>query len=177
MKSHSAALRRALTAVVLLGCAQSAHSTGACDAFTWDVHHERALFATQAVDQKAGSVLASAPVVALDTLYRLSLTPQKQVAFVFSPGKKSRVDNAYAGLLRLRIAAGGLYRVALSGRLWIDVAQDGRVVASADFTGARGCSAPHKIVLYRLTAGEVLLQVSGGTSPQAELTVTRAPGH
>ncbi|HEY2037648.1 MAG TPA: hypothetical protein VGG96_11580 [Steroidobacteraceae bacterium] len=114
-------------------------------------------------------------MITLDKLYRLSLAPQEQVAFGLPPGKKTHRDSSYAGLIRLHIAAGGLYRIALSGRLWIDVVEHGRLVASADFTGSQGCNTPHKIVLYRLAPGDLLLQVSGGATPQTELTVTHAP--
>lgn len=160
--------------VALLASTNLALAAGACDAFAWDEHYERALFATRPQDQKAGATIASAPLISLDQLYRLSLAPQERVAFAVPPGKKTRTDDAHAGLVRLRIATSGLYRVALSGRLWIDVVRDGKLVASTDFTGARGCKAPRKVVLYRLAAGDMLLQVSGGASPQTELTVTRA---
>jgi len=146
-----------------------------CDAFAWDVGHERALFASQARDQRAGDTVAAAPTIVLDNLYRLSLSPQARVAFAVPPGKKAHGEPGYAGLARLHVAADGLYRIALGGRLWIDVVQDGRLVKSAAFTGAHGCSAPRKIVLFRLVAGDALLQVSGGPGPQTELTVTRAP--
>jgi hypothetical protein len=164
-----------LTVVALLASADLAHAAGACDAFKWDVRHERALFATQAQDRKAGRAVASAPVIFLDELYRLRLAPQDQVALAISPGKKAHRDGARAGLVRVHIAAAGLYRVALSQRFWVDVVEEGRLVPSVDFTGARGCSSPHKIVLYRLAPGDLLLQMSGWASAQTDLTVTRAP--
>ncbi|HEV2441992.1 MAG TPA: hypothetical protein VGT07_05690 [Steroidobacteraceae bacterium] len=164
-----------LATAALFACANPALAAGACAAFAWDVHHEQALFATQPQDKKAGGAVASAPSMSLDRLYRLSLAPQEQVAFAVQPGKKTRTGGAHAGLVRLHIARSGLYRVALSGRFWIDVVKDGKLIASAAFTGARGCNAPRKIVLYRLVAGDILLQLSGGASPQTELTVTRAP--
>jgi hypothetical protein len=164
-----------LTAVALLSHAGLAHAVGACDAFAWDVHHERALFVTQPQDRKAGGAVTSAPVITLDKLYRLSLTSQEQVVFAVPPGKKTPAHGGYAGLVRLHIAASGLYRVALSGRIWVDVVEGGRLIASVDHTGARGCAAPRKVVMYRLAAGDLLLQMSGGVTPQTELTFTRAP--
>jgi hypothetical protein len=62
-----------------------------------------------------------------------------------------------------------------SQRFWVDVVAEGKAVAPADFTGARGCSSPHKILLYRLARGDLLLQLSDWPSPQTELAVTRAP--
>lgn len=164
-----------LLAVALCARAGLALAASPCGAFAWDVGHERALFTTPARDQQAGDTVAAAPTIVLDNLYRLSLSRQAQVAFAVPPGKKAHGEPSYAGLARLHIAADGLYRIALGGRLWIDVVQDGRLVKSVAFTGARGCSTPRKVVLFRLAAGDALLQVSGGPSPQTELTVTRAP--
>jgi hypothetical protein len=165
-----------LTVVSLFAGANVAPAAGACDGFKWDVRHERALFATRARDQKAGAAVSLAPAILLDRLYRLRLSPQEQVGFAVSPGKKPHRHGAYAGLVRLHIAAGGLYRIALSEHFWIDVVAGGKLVSTADFTGAPGCSSPHKILLYRLAPGDLLLQVSDWPSPQTELTVTRAPG-
>lgn len=164
-----------LTALALVAGGNAAPAANACDAFKWDVRHERALFATQAQDQQAGGTVASAPVILLDRLYRLRLAPQNQVAFSLPQGKKPHRNRADAGLVRLHIAVGGLYRIALSERFWVDAVQQNKVVAPVDFTGARGCSSPHKILLYRLAPGELLLQLSDWPSPQTELTVTRAP--
>jgi hypothetical protein len=162
--------------VATLFCgAPVALAAGTCAGFKWDVRHEQALFAMRPQERKAGGGAASAPVISLDTLYRLQLEPQDQVAFAVPPGKKAHRDGAYAGLVRLHIAAAGLYRVALSQPFWVDVVAKGTLVASGDFTGARGCSSPHKVILYRLAAGDQLLQVSGWAAPQAELTVTHAP--
>jgi hypothetical protein len=172
------ALRRLaplLTVASLFAGANVALAAGACDAFKWDVRHERALFATRARDQKAGTAVAAAPAILLDRLYRLRLAPEKQVTFAVPPGKVPHRDGAYAGLVRLHIAAGGLYRIALSQHFWVDVVSGGKLVATADFTGAPRCSSPHKILLYRLAPGDLLLQVSDWPSPRTELTVTRAP--
>jgi hypothetical protein len=160
---------------MLLAGANVALAAGACDAFKWDVHHERALFATQPREQKAGAAVSSAPAILLDRLYRLQLAPQQQVTFGLPPGKKPHRHGAYAGLVRLHIAAGGLYRIAVSKHFWIDVVAAGKLVATADFTGSPGCSSPHKILLYRLAPGDLLLQLSDWPSPQTELSVTRAP--
>jgi hypothetical protein len=168
-------LTHVLTAVALVAGANGALAAGGCAAFKWDVRHERALFATQPRDQQAGGTVASAPGIFLDRLYQLRLAPQDQVTFALPPGgRKPLRGGAQAGLLRLHIAAGGLYRISLSQRFWVDVVAAGKAVAPADFSGARGCS-PHKILLYRLAPGDLLLQLSGWPSAQTELTVTRAP--
>jgi len=164
-----------LAVTALLTRADLALAGGACDAFKWDVRHERSLFATRAENRDAGSAVASAPVIRLEHLYRLRLLPQGRVAFAAPAGRSTHREGARAGLVRVRIAVGGLYRIALSQRFWVDALESGRIVAPLDFTGVRACSAPHKILLYRLGAGALLLQLSGWASPQTELTVTRAP--
>jgi hypothetical protein len=167
-----------LTAAVLVAGANVALAAGACDTFKWNVRHERALFATRAQERQAGNTIAAAPMILLDRLYRLRLAPQGQVAFAVPPGGRKPLRNgARAGLVRLHIAVGGLYRIALDQHFWIDAVAAGKPVDPVAFTGAPGCSAPHKILLYRLPPGDLLLQVSAWPSPQAELTVTRAPGH
>lgn len=163
-----------LTAVALTAGANTAPAGNACDAFKWDLHHERALFVTQARDQKAGNTIASAPTILLDELYRLQLAPQNQVVSL-PQGRKPHRNRADAGIVRVHIALAGLYRIALSQRFWVDAVEAGKVVAPADFAGARGCSSPRKVLLYRLAPGDVLLQLSDWPSPQTELTVTRAP--
>ena len=84
-------------------------------------------------------------------------------------------NGAHAGLVRLHIATGGLYRISLNEHFWIDVVAADKAIDPVDHSGAPDCSAPHKILLYRLPPGDLLLQVSAWPRPQAELTVTRAP--
>ena len=123
MRELGGRLAPLLAAVALFAHSDRALAADACDAFAWDVHHERSLFATHAHAQKSGATVASAPSVVLDKLYRLSLAPQGEVAFAVPPGKRTHQNGSYAGLVRLHLAAGGLYRIALSGRLWADVVE------------------------------------------------------
>lgn len=157
----------------LAAAAGAARAADPCSDFGWNVAHERALFATQPRELRAARTAASPPRIAGDRLYRLALSPQQQVAFAAPPGKKALTDGAYAGIVRLHVPAAALYRVSLSSAFWVDIVKDGTVIASTDFTGAHGCSAPRKIVQYRLPAGDVLLQLSGQVSPRVEVTVTR----
>lgn len=170
-----------LAGVVLLaasGVAPAAGSSDPCTHFVWNVTRELALFASTPVDLHAGKDRASAPRLAPDRLYQLALTPQDQVSFPLAPGKKALADGAYAGLARVTIHHTGLYRVALDTPFWIDVIAHGRLLASTDFTGNHQCHRPRslrKLVEFRIPAGQVLLQLSGGPWKQVRLTVTRSP--
>ena len=94
--------------------------------------------------------------------------------FKAPPSKKMLSDGAYAGVLRLKVAAAGAYRVAIDAGFWLDVVHDGKPLASVDFNGSANCDGPHKIVVYELPANaELYLQLSAVTGPQARLSVTQ----
>jgi hypothetical protein len=144
-----------------------------CAKFSWNVEHERALFATAPQAIAAGHDAASAPQLEPDRLYQLQLAAAAQVTLALPPGKKTAADASYAGLARLRLQQSGSYRISVDQSAWIDIVADGKMIDSADFQGRPGCLAPHKIVQYSLAAGhELLLQLSGAPSAGVRLTIT-----
>jgi len=170
--------RRRAQPWALLTCSLAAHCALAqqdpCAAFSWNVAHERALFASAPQALSAGRDAASSPPLEPDRLYELQLGPQSQVAWVLPPGKKSIPEEAFAGTARLRLQQPGTYRISVDQSLWIDIVADGHMIESADFQGRAGCVAPHKIVQYTLPAGrELVLQLSAAGGPRARLTITR----
>jgi hypothetical protein len=146
-----------------------------CDGFTWNVSHEREVFATPAVAVTAATATGSSPTLALDKLYDIALTPQGKVSFALAPEKKTLADGAYAGMVRLHIPAAGKYRVSMSEGFWIDVVADGKFVPTDDFTGSHGCRAPRKVVQFVLPAGDLTLQFSNTNAASVQATVTAAP--
>jgi len=161
-----------LAAGVLTLVPRSLPAADPCDGFTWNVAHERALFAGPPQPLAAGSDAASAPRISLDQLYQIALAPQPDVHLPLAPEHKPRGDGTLSGVVGLRISRAGVYRVSLSESAWIDVVHDGAVIASADHQGRVGCSAPHKVVQFSMPVGEVLLQLSGASGPSVRLTVT-----
>lgn len=164
----------ALLSLCLAGrCALAADDP--CAGFSWQVTHERALFAGTAQPIAAGREPTSAALLAADRLYELQLAPQGQVAMLLPPGKKTQLTDAYGGLARLQLARPGSYRISVDQGAWIDVVGDGHMIESSDFQGRPGCSAPHKIVQYLLPgAHELVLQVSAAAAPHLRLTITPA---
>jgi len=149
-----------------------------CTAFSWNVEHERALFATAPKTLTAGHDAASMPLLAPDRLYELQLGPQGQVGLLLPAGKKSSSEGGFAGMARLRLPQPGTYRISVDQSLWIDVVAGGRMIESADFQGRAGCVAPHKIVQYALPAGqELVLQLSAAAGPRARVSITRVDTH
>jgi hypothetical protein len=143
--------------------------------FSWNVDHERALFASTARTLDAGSTLAMAPALDVDRLIELTLRPQTDVGFVAAPqGKKSPDKSAYAGIARLHVSHPGHYRIAVSEAFWVDVLRSGQAIQSQDFAGNHACHAPRKIVLYDLPSGDLVLQLSGVAAEHVRLVITPA---
>jgi hypothetical protein len=164
----------ALTLMLLASAASLADDP--CSGFSWNVTHERAVFSSTALNAKAGADAASAPAITANHLYDLTLAPQSQVHFQVPPGKPSKVDSPYAGLLHLKLKTQGLYRISADQPFWIDVVGGEELIRSESFQGAAGCNAPHKIVQFTLPAGqELTVQVSGAGSAHARIAVTPAP--
>lgn len=145
----------------------------ACSEFKWDASAERALFVGEAKALAAGGSVESAPLIETGQLYRLALKAQSGIAFAAPPSKKMLADGASAGLVRFRTGAAGAYRISVDRGFWIDVVAAGEPLPSSDFSGAPGCGAPRKIVLYQLPANaELLLQLSAAPDAQVKVAVT-----
>jgi hypothetical protein len=162
---------------LLLGSAVvPARADEGCIDFKWDVSKERALYAGTPAPLTAGKDAKSAPAVVPNRLYKLQLVGQDQVTFAASPGKQATAAPAFAGLATLKIPAAGDYRVAVDLPIWIDVASRGTLVPAKDFEGQHSCGAPHKIVVFELTAAQPLvLQFSNARVGSMLLTVTASP--
>jgi|SRR5580698_700648 hypothetical protein len=169
------ALAVAVGALVGTMASVPGHAADPCDGFTWNVAHERAVFAMPAASVSAAAAAGAAPTLAIDRLYDIALTPQDKVRFVLAPEKKTLADGAYAGMVTLHIPAAGKYRVSMSEGFWIDLIADGKFVPTDDFTGSHGCRAPRKIVQFVLPAGDLTLQFANTNSPGVQVTVTAAP--
>jgi hypothetical protein len=147
-----------------------------CAAFSWDVHHERALFGQQPVDLASGRALGDAPALTPERLYELELRAQPEVSFAAPPSRTWPMEASYAGMARLTVDSAGVYRFALDQPAWVDVVVNGAVLKSLDFQGRPGCSAPHKIVEFALPAGKsMLLEFSASVTPSIKVTVSRSP--
>jgi hypothetical protein len=166
-----------LVGALLIGIAAvPAHADDPCAGFKWDVSKERALFAASAQPQAqpAGRESAGAPVVVPDRLYMLRLAPLDQVSFSAPPGKASRGEGSFAGMVELKIPAAGTYRIAIDLPLWIDVATNGKLVPAKNYQAQHGCDAPRKVVEFDLDGRErLLLQFSGADGQTVRMTVTR----
>jgi hypothetical protein len=179
MSGGSGATKRHLGGVLLLlvPAFVTAGPGDPCTAFTWEVAHERTLFAATPQLLAAAAAPDGAPLLKPERLYQLQLIAQAQVAFAAPPGKRHPSAEGYGGLVAMTLEQPGLYRVSLDQPAWVDVVAGGSVIAARDFQGRAGCNAPHKIVEFVLPAGVALtLQLSAATAPAVKIAVSRAPG-
>jgi hypothetical protein len=164
-----------LSAALACAAAGIASADEACVS-GWNIAKEHALFMSTASAVPAGSTVSATPSIVTDRLYELKLTPQSAVTFAVPPGKKMLTDGAFAGLIALKLASPGSYRVSVDAPFWIDVVDDGKLIASKDFQGARDCGALRKMVEYELPANHSLIvQVSGAVKTSVLLSVTQSP--
>jgi hypothetical protein len=162
-----------------VGCASLVTSALAdeadgCSHFSWDVSHE-----LQVMKQTAAPVTAAtkpgaqAPLVKIDKLYELKLSPQSTVTYSAKPAKPTLNDSAQGGLVRFHVDKAGLYRVSITSGHWIDVVDGEQLVKSKDFSGSHECARPHKIVEFELPANkDLVLQFSGSTDSSVTTAIT-----
>ena len=149
-----------------------------CGHFVWEVSHELAVMKqtpqTVSAGMKAGS---EAPLLQLDKLYDLKLSGQGGVTYAVKPAKPTLNDSAQGGVARFHIDKAGAYRVSITSGHWVDVVDGTQVIKSRDFTGARGCNRPRKIVEFDLPAGrDLTLQLSGSTDAAVLVSITPVTG-
>jgi hypothetical protein len=171
--SNSLAARAAIVLLLLtsqISIASAAEPSG-CAAFKWPVDRERALLTAAAQTQlSSGADLTSLPTTAI----ALSLRPTADAALPTPPERPPAPDR-FAGFLRIKqIAKPGAYTIALSTGGWVDVVQDGHPLKPIAFSGATDCDGIRKLVRYELTAGELLLQLSGVGEATSTLAIIPA---
>lgn len=173
-------IRRGLSAL-LLACAAPLAAQGAPHAepgcATISDANLPADFAAWAKPAEALQAAAdrAAPVLPLGQPVDLVLKPSADVQFAAAPEQKRAPENAHAGLVKLKIPAEGIWRVAASGPVWIDMLSAGGPVASTNHGRMAPCTSLRKVVEFPLTAGEYLLQLSGNPGPELRLMVARKP--
>jgi hypothetical protein len=154
----------------------SADLPNPCANYSWEVTHERALFAARALAAPGGKNTESAPNLLTDRLYQLHLAPQSSVAFAVPPSKKVPLAGGYAGIVSLQVSAPGVYRVSGDSSFWIDAIAAGKILETKDYQGQKGCSSPQKIIEFELPATvPILLEFSSAESQEIRVSVTAAP--
>ena len=134
-----------------------------CDHFKWSVANDLAWFASaKPLPAEGGSADAGAGYV---------VTLAKGVKLPVAPEREPKPDTSAAVVNAPRLEA-GLYQITLSEEAWIDVAQDGKLVKSSDFSGQRDCPGVRKTVRFPLAAGAATIEISNANVSQVKLAIS-----
>ena len=120
-------------------------------------------------DTSAGARRAAAP---LGSPLNVRLHGLRTVSPVFTPGRKAKSDDAFAGLVPFRVEASGTYTVLVASLAWADLgeANPPRLVEPQSFSWVTACGKRFKSGLYALEPGRVYF-VQLWDSPDRELTL------
>ncbi|WBU31272.1 hypothetical protein OOZ54_07190 [Rhodopseudomonas palustris] len=163
--------RQAAIILIFLGLstiAASAAEPSGCAAFKWPIDRERAsLSATDKTQLASGQTLDALSTRAIV----LSLKPAAEATLPKAP-ERSSAPERFAGFVRIKqVDKAGTYTVALPSPAWIDAVQAGHTLKPSGFSGATDCTGIRKMVRYELSAGELLLQVSGVSTETIALAI------
>lgn len=165
----------AAAAMALIGWAAAAEppANPPCESFAWPMAREAAAFAAApAATAASGTALGGWP----DGVTRLALGPFEATTFPLTPERAPKeAAGAKGGWIVLPApAAAGTYQVTIDGKLWVDVIQDGKTIASGAHSSDASCAAFHKSVRFALTAAPVTLQFSGAGAETVLFTILPA---
>jgi hypothetical protein len=137
-----------------------------CDHFKWSVARERAWFAASpaALPATGGQAAASAGY---------TVTLAKDVKLPVPPQRAPKPDT-FAAVLAAPQLAPGLYQITLSAEAWIDVAENGKLVTSSDFSGQRDCPGVRKSVRFPLGAGPATIEISNAGADKIMFAIAPA---
>jgi len=113
-------------------------------------------------------------VLTLDRGVDAILHPMTGVEYAIVPERPGEADG-HGGMFVFDVPDAGRYRVAVGTPAWVDVVEDGRMIASAGHSRGADCSDVHKVVIFALQPGRHLLQVSGNAGATTILLITAAP--
>jgi hypothetical protein len=89
-----------------------------------------------------------------------------------SPPERAPREGTFAGFATIKAAPkAGLYTVSLSAGGWVDVIQDGRFLKPKAFSGATDCDGIRKTMKYEISAGPLVLQVSGTKEDSVSIAI------
>ncbi len=146
----------------------AAEEPSGCDKFKWNIDREKAaLTAPDRVKLASGGELAALPSTGMTLALRST-----GEAKLPSPPERAPKDGTFAGFATIKAAPkAGLYTVSLSAGGWIDVQQDGHYLKPKAFSGATDCDGIRKTMKYQLSAGPLLLQVSGTKEDSVSIAI------
>jgi hypothetical protein len=128
------------------------------------------------VTEAARAVAADVQLVAPGRRHDVVLPRHPETRFPAKPERDRGATDRFSGLLALEVPQAGTWRVSASTPVWIDIADNDRLVASSGFEMQDGCPLIHKVVEFPLQAGRrYWLQLSGNPAATVRILLTRRP--
>jgi hypothetical protein len=175
-------LRSVVLLAALLAAGVAAAQTSvppACARYADDMKHELELWqqpTIAVVTEAARAVAADVQLVAPGRRHDVVLPRHPETRFPAKPERDRGATDRFSGLLALEVPQAGTWRVSASTPVWIDIADNDRLVASSGFEMQDGCPLIHKVVEFPLQAGRrYWLQLSGNPAATVRILLTRRP--
>ena len=115
----------------------------------------------------AAAKAADQPEIKIGQAYAMTLVPAAQAEYTVAP--KMVAPGSFGGLLMLTVDKAGVYSIAISDKVWVDVIRDGQALRSVAHEEGAPCEAIHKTVDFQLDPGHYTIQLSN--APAATATV------
>ena len=155
------------TLLLLLGTVP-ALADRACSKLAWPLDSERTLLNRQSETLQSGATVSNLPGSALTLALSVGATLPHATTKPVDPAK-------FAGYVELPAEPAGDVFVSLSAEAWIDIIQDGTLLASTAFTGDANCPGLRKSVRFTLSGSPATLQISNAVANSIRIAITRAP--
>lgn len=165
--------QRLVVALALAACwaptlgAYPARADEPCQ-FTWPLDTEIGWFQAPKVEDVPN---ATTLPETLNEALALSLVPLVDAKLPLPPSRTRSGDGPNAGAVTFESVKAGTYQVTIASDGWIDAVQNGAALKATEFTGSRSCAAARKSVRYEVTAGKLIIEISGATGPSIKLAV------
>lgn len=126
------------------------------------------------IDSAVRASSLNAAALPLDRGTVVGLHPTREVHYVAQPEKPGG-SVAYGGMATLTVTIPGRYQVSLSSDAWVDMLKNGAALASVAHAPGPKCSSIRKTVIFSLSPGPYVLQISANPAPTATVMITRVP--
>ncbi len=170
-------MRSMMAAVLLVAAAPlmaQAHGvTASCaDISMRNLPEKLAGWGKQPAMERAGATAAEAPLVMPGAKMELTLLPATLVTLAHPPGQQRTADAPHAGIIAVDVPADGIWLIAASKPVWIDVLAGGHPVEALKFGNLAPCTSIRKVVEFPLKAGRHLVQLSGNPGSVVEIMIS-----
>lgn len=113
------------------------------------------------------------PTILIGKAYEVALHPDAELKLPNLPGPiKDRVGRG--GTMNFSVARAGIYHVALSSGVWVDIVRHGKALGSLAHGHGPACSGVAKVVDFKLERGRYTLTLDGSEKERTSVLLAYA---